>query len=324
MMRALAKRLPYPLLMRLHQHYQLAQQSALARQISRRTGLPMLQSLKLSPLKTSDTVFILGSGASINQIPDAKWKVIGSHDSIAMNFWLVHPFVPRIYLFENIKSGEDQDLMLEVFRDFLERRAGDYRDTVKIISEFVPLTERQLALDIPEAFQRSLYIGYSANIIARDARELVTGLRYMLKKGVFRQRDHIAWHFKCAGSVLAALSLAVCMGYKRIVLCGIDLGNGEYFYQDPERYPEARDWEFTPRNRLHPAARRLPWLVPAQEVIVHFKRLVLDPAQIELFVENRSSALFPQIAELSSEALSQLAQGASPAIPASTREGASS
>ena len=95
MFRSLAKRLPHPLLMRLHQRYQLRTQSALARMVAQRTGLPVLETLDLSQIKTSDTVFVLGSGWSINEITEQRWKVIGRHDTIALNFWLVHPFVPE-------------------------------------------------------------------------------------------------------------------------------------------------------------------------------------------------------------------------------------
>jgi hypothetical protein len=307
MIRTLAKHLPHPLLMRIHHRYQLTRQSALAREISSRTGLPLLETLDLALLKTSDTVFVLGSGSSINEISDARWKVIGRHDTIAMNFWPVHPFIPRIYLFENIARIEGDELLFDALRGLLERRALDYRNTFKIVSEFIPLRARQLVLEIPETFRRLLYIGYSASVVARDKKELVRGLRYMLRKSVFDQGNQMHWHFKYAGSVLAAMSLAVRIGYSRIVLCGIDLGTAEYFYQRPERYPEACQWEFAPRNQLHPAARRLKWLVPAPEVIALFKREVLDPAQIELFVENRSSKLFPKVSEASPAVFEQLA-----------------
>jgi hypothetical protein len=307
MFRALAKRLPHPLLMRIHHRYQLAQQSALARKLSIRTGFPLLETLDLRPLKTSDTVFVLGSGSSINEISEARWKVIGCHDTIAMNFWPVHPFVPRIYLFENIVRIEDNESIFDALQGLFERRALDYRNTLKIVSELVPLNSRQLILEIPKAFHHLLYVGYSTNVVARDERELVRGIRYMLGKGVFGQGNQIRWHFKYAGSVLAAMSLAVRMGYRRIVLCGIDLGTAEYFYQHPERYPEACQWEFAPRTQLHPAARRLKWLVPAPKVIAHFKREVLDPAQIELFVENRSSKLFPNVSEVSPTLFERLA-----------------
>jgi hypothetical protein len=310
MIKSLVKSLPHPLLLRIHHHYDLHRQASMAREASKFTRLPLLQTLDLPSVKTSDTVFILGSGSSINEIPESKWKVIGSHDTIAMNFWPVHKFVPSIYLFENVRLDEGCDSMFYALRDLLERRACDYRNTVKIVSELAPLNRRQITLQIPDGFRPHLYIGYSANVVARDEKELVAGLRYLLGKGVFEQRSRICWQFKCAGSVLAAMSMAVCMGYRRIVLCGIDLRNAEYFYQDPERYPDACKWEFVPRNTSHLAARRLHWLVPAQEVIVHFKKEVLDPAQIELFVENRSSALFPRIPELPSETLQQYARKA--------------
>ena len=315
MIRSLAKCLPHPLLMRLHQRYQVMQQAALARQVSRRTGLPLLETLELAPLKTSDTVFILGGGSSINEISPSRWERIARHDTIAMNFWPVHAFVPRIYLFENVPRISECELMFDALQGLLQRRASDYRNTVKIVSELYPFTSRQLVFEIPQEFRRLLYVGYSANIVARDETELVAGLRYMLKKGMFNQQDRIRWQFKCAGSILAAISLAVCMGYQRIVLCGIDLRSAEYFYHDAERYPDASHWEFIPRNQPHLMARRFTWGLPAQVVISHFKRQVLDASQIELFVENRSSALFPQIPEFSFETLREIPLRATEVTP---------
>ena len=122
MIKSLVKRLPHPLLMRIHHRYQLAQQSVLAREVSSRTGLPLLKTLDLRPLKTSDTVFILGSGWSINEITDARWSIIARHDSIAMNFWPFHPFVPRIYLFENIIRKVGSELMFDTLQDRKDRK----------------------------------------------------------------------------------------------------------------------------------------------------------------------------------------------------------
>lgn len=295
MLKSLAKRLPHPLLMRLHQRYQLARQSALAREISGRTGLPLLETLDLTPLKSSDTVFILGSGWSINEIGDERWKVIGRHDSIAMNFWPAHAFVPRIYLFEYLSRTPGYEVMFDALQGLMRLRAEDYRNTVKIVSELQGWDSRQPILEIPQTFRRNLYVGYSAGVVARSERELIAGLRYLRRQGIFEPGNHIAWHFKYGGSVIAAISLAARMNYRRIVLCGIDLGKAEYFYHDLERYPEACNWEFVPRTQLHGAARRFKWGLPAPEVVYHFKQQVLDPAGIELFVENRSSTLFPRV-----------------------------
>jgi hypothetical protein len=308
MIKSLAKHLPHPLLLRLHHHYDLARKSALARMVSWRTGLPLLERLELPRLKTSDTVFVLGSGSSINNISDKRWEVIGRHDTIALNFWPVHTFLPRIYLFESIYRVEGYELMFDRFQDLLQRRAGDYQNVTKIVSELQPLGPRQLLFEIPEGFRSNLYVGYSTCIAARSEGEFIAGIRYLRRRGNFEPGNYVAWHFKCGGSVIAAMSLAARMNYRRLVLCGIDLGKAEYFYQDSERYPETCHWEFAPRSQPHLTARRYEWGLPAQEAIYHFKREILDAAGIELFVENRSSTLFPQIPDVSPQLFEQLAE----------------
>src|ERR1019366_871220 len=297
MIKSLIKQLPHPLLLRLYHAYYMRQQHSLALELARATSLPLLDALKLSPLKTSDTVFILGSGWSINDIPEKRWDVIGRHDTIGFNFWPVHAFVPRIFVFENLRTSIQQDLN-SAFLTIIQRRAHDYRHTVKIATEPHPQSERQLLHELPLGFRENLYIGYTAPVTARSEAELEAGISFLRSSGVFEAADSVEWLFKYGGSVIAGLNLAVRMNYKRIVLCGIDLGKQDYFYQHRERYPDSADWEFAPRKDVHLTARRLPWMVPAQQVIHAVKKGVLDPAGIELFVENRSSTLFPSIADV--------------------------
>lgn len=306
MIKSLVKQLPHPILLRLYHAYYLRQQRRLAVELARATRLPLLDTLKLSPFKTSNTVFILGSGWSINQIPDTRWSVIGRHDTIGFNFWPVHPFVPRIFVFENLCTGIQQDLYRAFFTT-IQRRARDYKDTVKIATEPHPQSHRQLLHEVPPGFRENLYVGYTAAVTARSEAELEAGIKFLRSSGVFEPGDRAKWLFKYGGSVIAMLSLAARMNYKRIVLCGIDLGKQDYFYHHRERYPESADWEFAPRSDVHLTARRLPWMVPAQKVIQVFKKSVLDPAGVELFLENRNSTLFPEIAEASPQLWEMLA-----------------
>jgi hypothetical protein len=309
LIKSIAKKLPHPLLLRLHHYYDLKRKSALAHAASKLTNLPLLETLELGSVKTSDTVFVLGSGWSINEIPNARWEVIGRHDSIAMNFWPLHAFVPRVYLFENVKRIEGWESIFDELQRLLQRRAQDYRNTIKIISEELQLfAPRQLVFEVPENFRRNLYIGFSSAVVARTEAELVAGLRYLRRQGLFAPGTHIPWLFKYQGSVIGVLSLAARMGYRRIILCGIDLGKAEYFYHHRERYPETSRWEFVPRDQPHLMARRYAWGLPSQTVIEYFRREVLDPAGIELFVENRSSTLFPLIGEVPPQLFSQLAR----------------
>jgi len=90
------------------------------------------------------------------------------------------------------------------------------------------------------------------------------------------------------------------MQYRTIVLCGVDLNHSEYFYQDTVLYPETASLEFTPRYQTHATNLPMPWRITVQSVILEMKRQLLDPTGIQLYVENRSSALWPKISEVPS------------------------
>lgn len=305
--RSLAKHLPHPLLCRLYHRVRLREESTRAAEFAALVKLPLLKTLDLWSLKGSDTLFVLGSAWSINDIPDEKWNIIARHDSIGLNFWPAHPFVPKFFLFENFVYNRQPD-MYDALRLLLERRSSAYANTVKIITNLYPIFgrdgwgTRQTMFELPEGMKNNLYVGFELPVVARNEDELRAGIRYMRSIGAFSPRPNIAWLFKYGGSVIAAMTFAVLVGYKRIVLCGVDLNQQTYFYQLRERYPEYADWEFVPKSEAHMTTRRLPWLVPAQSAVYIFKELILDPEGIQLFVENRASTLYP-VVPLASHAL---------------------
>lgn len=312
--RTIAKHLPHPLLCRLYHHVRLHEESARARKVAALTNLPLLESLDLRSLKGSETLFVLGSAWSINDIPDEKWNIIARHDSLGLNFWPAHPFVPKFFHFENL-SYDERPVMFDAFRLLMERRAASYANTVKIITDLAPAGLRQIVFELPEGMKNNAYLGFALPIVARNEEELRAGIMYMNSLGAFSPNANVAWLFKSSGSVTAAMTLAVLIGYKRIVLCGVDLNNQDYFYHLRDRYPEYADWEFASRAEPHLSTRRLPWLVPAQSAVYLFKEMILDPAGIELFVESRASTLYPRV-PLASQALFEELACQSPHLPA--------
>jgi hypothetical protein len=291
--RDLAKRLPHPLLMRLfHAHYERSARK-LTKDFSLATGIPLLSTCDLSKFRQSDTVFILGSGPSINEISDAHWKGIARHDTIGFNFWPVHKFVPRIFVFESVRAGAT---VYGPLFEQLAKRAEEYRGVLKFVSEVQPIGfEEQLGGTMRECFRENYYVIHTVPVVSRNADEFAAGLRFMRDKGAFAESNQVEWIFKYGGSVVAMITLAMKMGYKKIVLCGIDLGKQEYFYQDSALYPEVAHWEFAPKSDIHLTTRTLPYLVPAQQVVWQMKRVILDAANIPLSVENSSSTLYPEI-----------------------------
>ena len=295
-----AKTLPHPLLMRLVYERLVRQKSALARALATKEGLSNAEMLDLRQYKTSDTVFLLGSGSSINQISDRQWSVIKQHDTIGFNFWPVHSFVPRIFVFESVAEVR-QKILFSKFLSLLNSRAKAYAHVPKIVTEAKKLELRQIATELTPEFKKNLYVGYTVSIVARKESELEQGLKFLAGKDYFAPDYKAGRLFKYGGSVIAMISLALKMNYRRIVLCGIDLGDAHYFYQDAARHPSTADWEFIPKTDVHLTARKLPWMIPAQEVIYTFKRVILDPKGVEIFVLNRNSTLFPRVPVLPDE-----------------------
>jgi hypothetical protein len=297
-----AKRLPYPLFLPLFYAWYSVRELRLARRALRRNQIPLLRREHLVNVKSSDLLFVLGSGDSINQIGAERWRAISQHNSVGINFWPLHPFVPRMYFFESVERSdypEAFELMLRMF----EQRAADYRDTVKVAME-LHRRGKQTADHLPQEFRRNLYGAYTWPAPARNAEEFRYAVARLQRQGYFSPTAKYGRLFKYAGSLTTILGLALKMQYRRVVLCGVDLRSQTYFYQDPELYQETAAVELIPRKQEYGSNVRLEWRLPATEVILELKRFLLDPEGVELYVENRSSALWPQIAEAPAELFS--------------------
>jgi len=288
-----AKTLPYPVFLRLFYLWFYTVQMTPARLERRRARLPLLAASAVQAVKTSDRLFILGGGSSINRMGPERWEAISRHDTVGLNWWTLHPFVPRIYFFENF-GQESPPGALELQTKAFTRRSDEYAETVKVAME-LPRTGAHLLEELPAAFRRNLYAAYSLQAPARTPGELTQALKYLARTGAFERDSHYKYLFKYASSVTAILTLAIKVGYRKVVLCGFDLHDQDYFFFDRELYPETADLDFMPRNQPHDSNVATKWRIPAVEAILTIREALLQPAGIELFVESSGSALHPQV-----------------------------
>ncbi len=299
------KTLPYPLAMRLyyakHFSYKHKYEYLQFEQARRQIGMPLLQELDLSKVKKSNTIFILGSGSSINKISPHKWQIISSHDSIGFNFWFCHKHIPTFYTFEpasyNYKIPECpklETLMAKVFHEEVAKKEAEYSSVIKFITDLYP-DRISFIKDLPDGFRQNLYAVPIVSAFARNELELDANIRYLLNTDVFHPSSQIDKLFKFRATLSALITFAIKLGYQRIVLCGIDLNNPAYFYQDPQQYPNMASFYSSPPGQIHDTLKPLPIMVPIDLIIYEMKRQILDPRGIEIYVENPSSALFPRI-----------------------------
>jgi hypothetical protein len=288
------QKLPYPLFLRIFYVWFFLRKVLRAEYVRRKAGLPLLNEVDLGKFKRSDVLFILGSGPSINQISAQRWQAISQHDTLALNFWLYHPFVPTFYVVASSSYGGHKDAVSRRMTEVANWRAAEYSDTVKMITDLHE-SGRQWVFDLDPAFRKNLYIAHDLPMPARTEEEFEYGMRYLLQKGAFDSAARLRVLFKYGQSLLLLLTFAFRMRYRKVVLCGIDMNTNGHFYDDPELYPAAR-WDERPPSSWRYDAQ-WPWGIRQSSATCVMKRLLFDPAGIQLYVENRSSAFWPRIPE---------------------------
>jgi hypothetical protein len=292
------QKLPHPLFLRLFYVWFFFRKALRAEYVRRKAGLPLLSMVDLKKYKRSDVLFILGTGPSINQISAQRWQAISQHDTLAVNFWLYHSFVPTFYVVESSSYGGLRDTVSRRITEVANRRGAEYGDTVKIITDLYQ-PGRQWVFDLDRAFRKNLHVAYDLPVPARTEEELEDGIRYLLDKGAFDAATRLRILFKYGQSLSLLLSFAFRLRYRKVVLCGIELNTDGHFYDDPELYPEAA-WAKDDSRDNSSSWRyddRFQWGIRQSSVACLMKRLLFDPAGVQLYVENRSSALWPRLPE---------------------------
>jgi hypothetical protein len=258
-----------------------------------------LTRLDFGARRTSDTIFVLGTGASINDYPASWWSVIGSAESVAMNFFLLHEHVPTYHVVEDVHGIRARLLA----RRYVE--IGDYRDVPLIVkTQLTNLSYRRVRrridelAELPSKVRESVYLSLDFLAAGATVEEMESAYRSLAKLGLWEPRDRFLALTKRRGSVSYAINLAVRAGYRRIVLCGIDLNHTEYFYDSRrERLEKAglpvpiNDEPGTVHSTNDP--ERNP--VTIHQVILGIRDIVLQPRGIELMVAAPTSALYPDL-----------------------------
>lgn len=252
---------------------------------------PYKQLSELRRYKQSDTLFILGSGSSIAEFGDREIDHIGKHDSIGFNFWLLHPFVPTYYTVEFIASSERSGELWNA----LKIRAEEYRSTPVIFKYSKGF--RESAHLIPKAL-KEIFLTSQLNIPGSDLKSLSKWLLFLRRKKLFHNGNDENCIVYRQASVSWLITLGLRLGYKKIVLCGIDLKKPEYFYDIDKSFPLSKGLPIPGdsfEGQTHPTESLAESVsqTPISSVLQTVNETVLKPEGVELFIASRSSALYP-------------------------------
>ena len=246
----------------------------------------------LGSRKTSDTLFILGSGASIAQYKKSQFSEISKHDSIGFNFWLLHPFVPTYYVAEFLPNSIRSELLWKN----LCVRASDYSHTSVILKYSKTLWKEKR--NIPKSLQ-NIFLSSHISIPGNSTRTFSRWLGFLEGVGALSGKLFNGFIVFRQASISWLIVFALRLNYKNIILCGVDLNSSDYFYEIDQSFVQERGLFEPPsefESNVHPTndASKCDGLTISQILAVMEKK-ILRKRGVKLFVGAEQSALYPQL-----------------------------
>lgn len=233
--------------------------------------------------KQSDTLFILGTGRSVLKLGDDDWATIGAADTVGLNFWMLHDFVPTYYMFEPAKTPERETAFLDAISGRVER----YRDVLFLANG---RTGGRRIDTFPGPLRNQLYL-YAPYYLPVDSTSVVTMALRVWHRGLrlgLVGLEHAIHH---RSSLSAAVAFGLLAGYRALVLVGVDLNHAGHFYDGSAGAPV----EPTDRT-IHATAdpdRRVRRLT-IDTYLDLFEKLALRPRGVRLYLAHDGSRLHPR------------------------------
>lgn len=229
--------------------------------------------------KRSNTLAVMGSGPSINELTEVDLEFLQHVDTFGFNYWAYHDLVPDFYMVELPASEERFQELLNL----LWQREEQYRDTIfffKYANAFI--RRHSFAEDfvrLPPSIQKRTRLW-------REKRLRYSSINQFNPNNYLRNfnGDFTLPQPQAKGSAVAILNMALTMGYENVILYGIDLTSG-YFWEN----------EAPPDNNYHRTGITTQLEIGYQVLIPLLREQVFLPQGCEIFVASKSSRLFPNV-----------------------------
>jgi len=220
-------------------------QATLVDRWSQSLGIPPLTLDWLSEgIKPDSTLFLLGSGESIEALTETEWAEVQDNFSIGINAWPVHPFVPNVLAFEPFDDASTD--YLQLFEKVLFESRFSSRRLKVLLFRPNNTQDGNRYLLIPESLLKH------ARVYGRfvpNSRNLRTVSREIAMLGELQKRGGIAdaLVLDSGASIIRLVSLGIRLGFTKIVLLGVDLNGGQYFWEkNPQRLAARSIRSFSP------------------------------------------------------------------------------
>ena len=177
--------------------------------------------------KKTDTIFILGSGSTINEIGQEEWLHIKKNTSIGFNYFMFHDFVPDSYLIEPERK-KDFERCRNLIRLIKTKK--------KYLSKTYVIMHRMGCYQMLKFYLKKNKINYKLFTPFDFGLNSIKKLDKILNSFFLKIINVFFVPAQGCASVERIVLSAYLSGYKKIVLCGVDLNNNEYFFYQKGKY----------------------------------------------------------------------------------------
>lgn len=284
----------YPILFALMMGYRLLHLWRTYRALEQLSGLKRMTLEEDDLAREGEEFFVLGCGASVNEYTPSQWDRIAANRSLGINYWVYHDFAPDFLMFEmmgNFEPGLETIRQRE--KDFNATRfiaKGNYCD-LKKYQDY----EMRMKM-LPESIHKQTFLVKDFPLPGDTDETFAWTLRWLDRRGFFDVKKGGLWLCQKRASVMMAIVLGIKLGFKKIVLCGIDLSNTAYFYDEKDYhakgYPMA---DMGQTGKVHETDATQWGTLKVSDAIFIMQREICAPRGIEITVAAQSSGLYPRI-----------------------------
>jgi len=206
-------------------------------------NLPLMSCENFLRPKTSDVLYILGCGSSVNDLSERQIDLINKSDSIGINLFIVHELIkPSYYSVEVVDSGHDDKVKnSQMYCTLLKEKTLRNKNLKFIVNLESWSTVKRMIPDILKYGEVNLIqqVGIPGKSIKYFSKLHQFAISRLLKMLLGPEMT-----FGKNASVVSLVYFGILRGYKNIVLCGVDL-SAEYFWEGKSgalKYPGCKDF----------------------------------------------------------------------------------
>jgi hypothetical protein len=240
--------------------------------------------------KKSDTLVIFGNGSSLAGYTKSEWDEVSQFDTLVVNDGIIIPVVPTYFFLE---AGCKDSLINNI-----HLRADDLKETAilyrmdEIFKYYYKHSPRQLKENV---------VGYACVVPGYKS---LHDLSYFYTKVAKTRIDQSALEkgiiIDSFGSIVRAMIFGISLGYKEIILCGVDLKSGQYFFDVLKKDLESKGFmipvnSISNQSKVHNTVDKSRRSITADDVMYAVHDYLARPLGVDIFVYRDSSLLYPRI-----------------------------